>query len=404
MLSVPASAIDSAAMVEQFHVDTTRGSLLHRLAASSRHDRATPSLALIGGAYLMAVAAAYLPLLVAAWLSPLPLLEVKGALKLPFLRDWNVGFMLLVSFPTLMALTLSDQQALGRSLRRVQDDGVVSIDARTRAALIRRWEDAFRRVNQVGQGLGALLGVALAVANYWTYVQEPVGFWIATGGTLLPVGYVYLACIWMFYTMIPVYVLRSLAISFLMRDVVAHAQLRILPLHPDHCGGLRPVGQLGLRNQYGLSVFGVNVVLLAAVSTIYLPVPASLYYMIAAASVAYVFVGPIVFMGPLLAFRGGMLRMKTELMSEVAQRLRRELTRIRAQITSGAISREDEELLDRLRKIGAVIDELPVWPFDASTLRRFLTAYVVPALGAASVPLLKWLFPMVFPQLNSLLR
>ena len=87
----------------------------------------------------------------------------------------------------------------------------------------------------------------------------------------------------------------------------------------------------------------MNVVLLAAVSTIYLPVPSSLYYMIAAASVAYVFVGPIVFMGPLLAFRGGMLRMKTELMSEVAQRLRRELTRIRAQITSGAISREDED-------------------------------------------------------------
>jgi hypothetical protein len=53
-----------------------------------------------------------------------------------------------------------------------------------------------------------------------------------------------------------------------------------------------------------------------------------------------------------------------------------------------------------LRKIGAVIDELPVWPFDATTLRRFLTAYVVPALGAASVPLLKWLFPVVFPQLN----
>jgi hypothetical protein len=66
MLSAPASVIDSAAMVEPFDVDTTRGSLLHRLAPSSRHDRATPSLALIGGAYLMAVAATYLPLFVAA--------------------------------------------------------------------------------------------------------------------------------------------------------------------------------------------------------------------------------------------------------------------------------------------------------------------------------------------------
>ena len=318
---VPASVIDNAVTVELCHVDTTRGSLLHRLAPSSRYHRATPSLSLISSAYLLAVTATYVPLVVAAWLSPLPLLEAEGALKLPFLRDWNVAFMFLVSFPTLMALTLSDQQALGRSLRRVQDDGVVSIDAGNEYRSDQALGGGVSTRQPLGQGLGALVGVALAVANYRTYVQEPVGFWIANGGTLLPVGYVYLACIWMFYTLIPVYVLRSLAISFLMRDVVAHAQLRILPLHPDHCGGLRPVGRLGLRNQYGLSVFGVNVVLLAAVSTIYLTMPSSLYYMIAAASVAYVFVGPIVFMGPLLAFRGGMLRTKTELMSEVAQRL-----------------------------------------------------------------------------------
>jgi hypothetical protein len=38
--------------------------------------------------------------------------------------------------------------------------------------------------------------------------------------------------------------------------------------------------------------------------------------------------------------------------------------------------------MDRLRKIGSVVDELPVWPFDASILRRFLTVYVVPVAGA----------------------
>jgi hypothetical protein len=167
----------------------------------------------------------------------------------------------------------------------------------------------------------------------------------------------------MFYTMVPVYVLRSLAISFLMRDVVAHAQLGILPLHPDHCGGLRPVGQLGLRNQYGLSVFGVNVVLLAAVSTIYLPVPSSLYYMMPRRPWPMSSSGRYVFMGPCWAFRGGMLRMKTELMSEVAA-----APQTRVDPDSGADHQRRDfaggrgKLLDRLRKIGAVIDELPVWP------------------------------------------
>ena len=35
-----------------------------------------------------------------------------------------------------------------------------------------------------------------------------------------------------------------------------------LPLHPDQCGGLRPVGEPGLRNQYTLTLPGLNIVIL----------------------------------------------------------------------------------------------------------------------------------------------
>lgn len=130
------------------------------------------------------------------------------------------------------------------------------------------------------------------------------------------------------------------------------------------------MGRLGLRNQYALTVCGVNLVLLVLISLRYLHVPASLYKLIVAAGVAYVTLGPLVFLGPLLPFRAGTLRTKTELMSEVAQRLRIELQRLRKQLSAGQITKEDEELVDRLRKIGGLIDELPVWPFDAGTLRK----------------------------------
>jgi hypothetical protein len=142
------------------------------------------------------------------------------------------------------------------------------------------------------------------------------------------------------------------------------------------------VGRLGLRNQYLLTVFAVNIGTLVAVSEHYLKVLLPLNLLIAAAVVAYIILGPLIFMGPLLSFRAGMLRTKMELMSKVAQRLRVELRRLRQHLPSGLITKDDEELIDRLRKVGAVIDELPVWPFDAGTLRRFLTAYVVPLAGA----------------------
>jgi hypothetical protein len=192
-------------------------------------------------------------------------------------------------------------------------------------------------------------------------------------------------CIYLFYALIPIYILRNIGISLFLRDLVAHSEISVLPFHPDQSGGLRPVGEIGLRNQYGLTVVGAKVVLLIFVSFLYLDVSSSLDDLMFAAGLAYVFLGPLIFVGPLLPFRAGMLRNKTDLMSEVAQRLRIELRRLHDQLPRGQITRDDEELVDRLRKLGEVIDQLPVWPFDSGTLRKFLSAYIVPLLGAGLI-------------------
>jgi hypothetical protein len=170
--------------------------------------------------------------------------------------------------------------------------------------------------------------------------------------------------------------------TLFLNDVVGHAQLQMLPFHPDKCGGLRPMGRFGLRNQYLLTILGMNIVFLVIVTVRYLKVPTSLAGLVAGAAAGYLLLGPIVFMGPLLSFRGAMIRTKAGLLSEVAQRLRLELQRLRKELPAGKLLREDEELIDRLRKVGEVIDELPVWPFDADTLRKFLTAYVAPLAAA----------------------
>jgi hypothetical protein len=182
------------------------------------------------------------------------------------------------------------------------------------------------------------------------------------------------------------HVVRNLTIALLLRDIVAHAQLHMLPLHPDKAGGLRPVGHLGLRNQYVLTLFGLNIVIMMIVSYLFLEFSGLLISLMAAAIVAYLILGPLVFMAPLLPFRGAMLRNKAKLMSEVALRLRVELDHLRARLPSDTITAEDEALIARLRKIGAVIDELPVWPFDAATLRKFLTAYVLPIVSSIALP------------------
>ncbi|MBV8520268.1 MAG: hypothetical protein JO197_22950 [Acidobacteria bacterium] len=372
--------------VAGYFIDTTSGSPLHRIT----HFQTGQTFVLVR-AYLIAVAVTYVPLALAALLGPAPIGAPSASVRLPFLYDWNIIFTFLVSFPAVIVYTISDHAALSAALSSIQQDGILIVPEAEARKLSRVWGPRFRRINQLSLVAGALVGLALIVGNIHAYSQPGVGFWVDFSdrrpGALL-VGCAFLYCIVTVYFSMIVFVFRSIAIAFFLNDVVDDAQLRMVPFHPDHCGGLRPVGRFGLRNQYVLSILGFNVVLLLGVTVSYLTIPSSLFALITGAALAYLILGPLVFMGPLLSFRTGMVRTKGELMGEIAQRLRRELQRLRKELPSGEITRDDEELIDRLRKVGGVIDELPVWPFDANTLRRFLTAYVTPLLGALAVPLL----------------
>lgn len=371
--------------------DTSAGSVLHRIAGCCR--TAAPGQAYpLTAIFLAAIAITFVPLLVGAYLGPLSLTNSTAPHRLPFLRDWNVLFLYLVSFPSLAVLIVNDQWILSTSLKSVEQDGTLTLSEEHANQLRNLWEKRFRAVNWGAQIAGAAIGAVVAYFNYRIYVPASVGYWIAADGRLLAVGYIYLYCIFLFYCFVPIYIVRSAAIAFLLNDIVARAQLRMLPLHPDNAGGLQPMGHVGLRNQYLLTIFGLNIVILVAVSYHYLDVPPGLFGLIAAATIAYLILGPLTFVAPLLPFRKRMLEAKTELMADVARRMRLELQRLHAQLKSGEITEDDEKLVDRLRKIGAMIDELPVWPFDALTIQKFFVAYIVPLVSSVGYPVATWLF------------
>ena len=311
---------------------------------------------------------------------------------LPFLGDWNVIFMFMVTFPVLATLTVRDECVLVSSIDRVRADGVLTLPDSEWNSLCSWWKKRFRLLNLLFQLCGLITGAAVVWSNYATYVHPCIGYWIAPSGSLLPVGYLYLFCIFLFYFVTSIYILRNIAISFFLRDLAAHSKISVLPLHPDHSGGLRPIGEVGLRNQYVLTVVGLNVVILKFIAVWYFPALHQLTDLIVAAILAYILFSPPLFIGPLLPFRAAMLDTRTTLMNEVARRLRIEIDAILQQLRAGQISKQDEDMVDRLSKLGTVIDQLPVWPFDLRTIQKFLTAYVAPAAGAVLLDLgKKWL-------------
>jgi hypothetical protein len=363
--------------------DTTGGSVIHALSDRLllRFGKRFARIKLYG----LALVIAFIPLfIVAATTGPasVSLFHPAGSIKLPFFYDANSLFMYLVSFPCLIVLAATDQQTLTKALKTVITDGTVEISAAQQIELADRWSRSFWYYNVAAQLIGVAIAAAVAGFNYEAYVLESPGLWITYDGKMLPVAYVYMYCIWIFYTVVAIYVFRSVLIALLLRDIVRKAELHMLPFHPDKAGGLRPVGHLGLRNQYALTIFGVNVVALLLVNQ-YLTKNEFLIGLMIAAIVAYLVVGPFVFVAALLPFRSAMRDNKDRLMKTMALRMRRELDRLHRQLPKDPITKEDEELIDRLRKVGAVIDELPVWPFDALTLRKFVTAYFIPIASAA---------------------
>jgi hypothetical protein len=389
-------AAEPAAEIDPQHpflwIDTISGSPLHQWG------RRTNRTSFVVRVYACSVLLTYVPMAAAAIAGPLPLLRRDPSLRLPFGYDWNIAFMFLFSFPALVLLTMTDHSVLNSALRRVQREGVLVVDARTAGTLAEKWRARFHRVNSMAYLFAVIAGLGVAAFNYVAYTPADVGYWVATDGHLVLPGYVFLTSIFLFFGLLPVYITRNIAISVFLKDLVDHSELRLLPFHPDRCGGIRPVGELGLRSQYALTVLGLNVISLVAISFLYLRIPPWLDGLIIAAAIGYAFLGPVVFMGPLLPFRAGMLKTKAELMSEVAHRLRIELQRLRTQLPAGELTKDDERLIKRLRKLGSVIDELPVWPFDAGTLKRFVTFYVLPMASAIGYPLVQFVVRKVTQQ------
>jgi hypothetical protein len=378
-------------------LDTTAGSLVHRLFWRARPGvDATKVLPHLAIAAATCVLVTYVPLLIAAWVTLRSLTTPYDAVVLPFLHDWNVMFMFLVTMPALVAYLVNDQRVLTTALGRTVRDESLELSVADAIALSAEWKTLFYRVNVSAQVIGALIGAALAWTNYHVYSPATVGYWTMHDDRLTGAGVVFLWGVFLFFTLTVVYVVRSVAVTFFLRALLKCSNIRVVPFHPDGSGGLRPVGAIGLNNQYLLTIYGLNVISFWVVKQS-LNVPGELRALMIAAAVMYAVVGPIVFMAPLVQFRAGMRRAKAELMNEVAQRIRLELERIRVKLRKDDITKADEELIDRLRKIGAVINDLPVWPFDVPTVRKFLTAYLVPFV-TIGFPLLKKGFDYISKQ------
>ncbi|NIP24787.1 MAG: hypothetical protein GWN67_25600 [Phycisphaerae bacterium] len=320
--------------------------------------------------------------------------DANLGLKVGFLNDWNVMFMYLVTLPLLVIFALSERSMVPRRIASIIS-GSATYRGEKVSEFVSTWNKRYKMVNVFGQLGGVLVAFAVAFANYKSVLTlEGYTGWGGDDGKVNAAGWVYLCWqIPLFYWIVSVYASQGLATIALLFSLTKNFKIRIWPFHYDNCCGLRAVGYIGIRNQYLLAVVGLNLLALLAVNIE--RGDARTIPLLVAGFVAYITLGPVIFIGPLLPFRKSMLSAKQAEQAKVATQLQNEYTRIMQELEERSMAKKDEEMIDRLQKLKELVNQIPVWPFDISTLRRFLTVYIFPLLTAVVSILISYLIKAI---------
>lgn len=159
------------------------------------------------------------------------------------------------------------------------------------------------------------------------------------------------------------------------------AEINIEPLHPDRCGGLSFLGSMSTALAMTLGILALNLLnpMIARVVNKYMSLtPVNLIE-----AVAYFSFCPLSLLLLLKIPHSHMKRAKDLFLADLSINFEKQYARIITKIRSPAtLKNEDVEGLFNVREIYRMGQAMPVWPFDASTLSKYLTLVVIPLLVA----------------------
>ncbi len=316
------------------------------------------------------------------WIAP------KGSAYPGLLQDFTALVVDFGSIPIIAGLYLWSTQGATLLFRRLQQSGVfpsAALIPETLKKIRVRFES--KRVFYLIAVLSVLYALS-QLAAYENWVP-----WKSAGGylNLAPAAAYYRFPFWLlnFYTFL--FTIYNVVLTVgTLRILFRTPGLRILPLHPDHCGGLVSISQYTLKIAYGIASAGL-VISGATVFALQTSTLAQSYPIIVGV-VAYLILAPLLFFWPLDTAHTAMREAKDAQLLQLAKQLNDLYVHMNQANWSKEDFEDDLKKHDALRKLYDFAKEFPVWPFDLSNLRRFvavITAPLVPALISLAIDLLK---------------
>ncbi|PSB25655.1 hypothetical protein [Stenomitos frigidus] len=325
---------------------------------------------LVGGLWSIAIATGFYLLI--AWVSH-TLWSKPGTVGL--LQDWVPWIAAVLINPVVVGYYLWSFHAIDRVIQDLKTSKVVEIE---QADIERVTSTLYHKKWRIFLALGSAVAFSVVV-----FVTQPSLKKSWTGSGFLPNLGITAA------TFIVVYMGSMLVLNLITNIRILHGILRrkrlnVNPLHPDRCGGLRPLSHYSLKTAYLIAIIGIWVGVIG-----YQTITqgnSQNYWFAGLIFLLYISLSIACFFGPLVTAHKGMEQAKEVLLHEIAQQFQADYTQIRNSLTEEAEPlKKRTEKIRELRAVYTLTDEFPIWPFDTQTFRRYLltapTPLIAPLLG-----------------------
>lgn len=177
------------------------------------------------------------------------------------------------------------------------------------------------------------------------------------------------------YHMIMLIVYKSGITVWGLHRLLALYRLKIQPMHPDRCGGLKPLGTLSVAVSNFLGVVMVFISLLVffdpfARQLIIYPILFVGFYALA----------PFLMFFSLSKASGQMRSTKAESLRRLANTFDWYYRKLESSGKDGHYDLKTAEEIGKIYQLYGIVEKMPVWPFDMHSVVRFFTTITLPAV------------------------
>jgi hypothetical protein len=161
-----------------------------------------------------------------------------------------------------------------------------------------------------------------------------------------------------------------------LRQILHNKRFNLNPLHPDRCGGLKSLSEYSLKTASLAIVFCVMIVLM-----LYQFRDTEVYKWIMLGIPLYVVIASTCFFAPLITAHTKMKEAKDKLLSSISKQFQEDYLYAQKELNGNAEKlKEAVAKIQQTQTLHDLIDQFPVWPFNAATFRKFSIFLITPLL------------------------